>query len=526
MPSGNETTHVLNGVTIQGGMRFEYPGGQYVDGGPVLDVTPQRFGAAADGVTNDDAAFLAAVTYASVYGNGVVFLPKGSYKKVAQTSVPNDVRIVGVGAQSRIIGPGFTLGSRNTVELVSFESATANASIALSFKTDAGYTATTIKDCVFTNLSRGVDVGGTATNASHKRIRVIDCYFTNCTYGIYQTYGQYNVYSRNVFEMSAAQRAILFNGGSYNQITSNSITGGTTGIIFLYARNVAGSNVLFHNVISQNTITGVTEESISLDLTGNTAAAVGVFDRDTVSVKAINGSAVDVTCAAAAFATSGSVFTGYYVLMRTGLLAGQAFKINTHLNSNLNLEMNTTEAYPLLTVADEFSICAPFVGNVITGNTILSSGTFAILLYGICAGNVIANNSVAGASIAVWSLSSVIASTINVTGRTGRAPSENNVVSFNAVRGGSIAFTFNDFGADAYSAVVGNELSHNRVVNGKFPLANPLAQTPPVWASGNNTPEGAVVAPVGSLFTRQDGGVSTTLYVKTSGTGNTGWTAK
>jgi hypothetical protein len=45
-------------------------------------------------------------------------------------------------------------------------------------------------------------------------------------------------------------------------------------------------------------------------------------------------------------------------------------------------------------------------------------------------------------------------------------------------------------------------------------------------ASGAGTPEGAVSAPVGSLFLRTDGGASTTLYVKTSGTGNTGWTAK
>lgn len=43
---------------------------------------------------------------------------------------------------------------------------------------------------------------------------------------------------------------------------------------------------------------------------------------------------------------------------------------------------------------------------------------------------------------------------------------------------------------------------------------------------GAGTPEGVVTAPVGSLFLRSDGSTSTTLYVKTSGTGNTGWTAK
>ena len=43
---------------------------------------------------------------------------------------------------------------------------------------------------------------------------------------------------------------------------------------------------------------------------------------------------------------------------------------------------------------------------------------------------------------------------------------------------------------------------------------------------GTGTPESAVTAGVGSLFLRTDGGASTTLYVKESGTGNTGWVAK
>lgn len=44
--------------------------------------------------------------------------------------------------------------------------------------------------------------------------------------------------------------------------------------------------------------------------------------------------------------------------------------------------------------------------------------------------------------------------------------------------------------------------------------------------NGDGSPESAVTAPVGSIYLRTDGGASTTLYVKTSGTGNTGWTAK
>lgn len=46
------------------------------------------------------------------------------------------------------------------------------------------------------------------------------------------------------------------------------------------------------------------------------------------------------------------------------------------------------------------------------------------------------------------------------------------------------------------------------------------------WLSGSGTPEGAVTAPVGSLYSRTDGGAGTSFYVKESGTGNTGWVAK
>lgn len=43
---------------------------------------------------------------------------------------------------------------------------------------------------------------------------------------------------------------------------------------------------------------------------------------------------------------------------------------------------------------------------------------------------------------------------------------------------------------------------------------------------GTSTPESVVTANIGSLFLRVDGSTSTTLYVKTTGTGNTGWTPK
>lgn len=57
-------------------------------------------------------------------------------------------------------------------------------------------------------------------------------------------------------------------------------------------------------------------------------------------------------------------------------------------------------------------------------------------------------------------------------------------------------------------------------------LAPSEAELLSLMSTGAGTPEGAVTATVGSLFLRSDGGASTTLYVKESGTGNTGWVAK
>ena len=50
--------------------------------------------------------------------------------------------------------------------------------------------------------------------------------------------------------------------------------------------------------------------------------------------------------------------------------------------------------------------------------------------------------------------------------------------------------------------------------------------TAPLVTSGAGSPEGVLTAQIGSIYMRTDGGALTTLYVKETGTGNTGWVAK
>jgi Pectate lyase superfamily protein len=48
----------------------------------------------------------------------------------------------------------------------------------------------------------------------------------------------------------------------------------------------------------------------------------------------------------------------------------------------------------------------------------------------------------------------------------------------------------------------------------------------PLITSGDGSPEGVISGIKGSFYMRTDGGAGTTMYVKESGTGNTGWVAK
>lgn len=86
--------------------------------------------------------------------------------------------------------------------------------------------------------------------------------------------------------------------------------------------------------------------------------------------------------------------------------------------------------------------------------------------------------------------------------------------------------------------VVGNPSVGGVVLNGTDTttriverISAPDATTPisPARAmdlEGAGTPEGNVAAGVGSTYRRRNGGAGTSFYVKESGTGNTGWTAK
>ncbi len=72
-----------------------------------------------------------------------------------------------------------------------------------------------------------------------------------------------------------------------------------------------------------------------------------------------------------------------------------------------------------------------------------------------------------------------------------------------------------------------NEIQDSAVVDALKEIARILAdiEVLPIY-TGNGTPEGNITAGIGSVYLRTDGGAISTIYIKESGTGNTGWVPK
>jgi hypothetical protein len=79
------------------------------------------------------------------------------------------------------------------------------------------------------------------------------------------------------------------------------------------------------------------------------------------------------------------------------------------------------------------------------------------------------------------------------------------------------------------SAVLGTEIISANNVNPstiglQYNMIDQASKLLTLYGAGS--PEGAVTASPGSIYFNKSGGASTTLYVKQTGTGNTGWVGK
>ena len=157
-----------------------------------------------------------------------------------------------------------------------------------------------------------------------------------------------------------------------------------------------------------------------------------------------------------------------------------------------------------------FTACS---GGVVTGNSLSNFDSRAILLTGGSSGFVISNNRISG-----WGQVLSVASIVAQSGANNITISNNNIYSPSA------SFTGNNY-IHATGTAVNVDILDNKFDNKTKLVENQsVGGISRIVYTGN--PEGVVVSGKGSIVNRIDGGAGSTLYVKESGTGATGWVAK
>jgi putative cofactor-binding repeat protein len=172
-----------------------------------------------------------------------------------------------------------------------------------------------------------------------------------------------------------------------------------------------------------------------------------------------------------------------------------------------------------------------------------TNSDYGIYLLGNANNSVVSGNNLDGASVAKKGIYVVDSSFVTITGNTIRDFTEHGVlITAGTVLVDVISITGNimklvsgtlpdielvasgggSFGTNITAYSNPDYRLTNTIGANALDLANNRYQA---WGS-IATPEGFVTANVGSIFTTSNGGASTTFWVKTSGTGNTGWTGK
>jgi hypothetical protein len=486
-------------------------------------VSVKDFGAVGDGTTNDTAAIQAALTSSTTS----VFFPAGRYRVTSNLTRSGHTYLYGETMTSSILQmegtssfvyTGGTAGdeyntSQLQIERLSFECPTyaAKAVVDVSWTGGSGGTSKTliIRDCEITgtNSAGGFVEGIKLTNARNVTIENVRILGDRDAAPILSGTGVAIYGSSDPVEIMLDKVQVYF------CTTGVDIQGPTEGV---YITNCT--------VIACNT--GVSATSATLEpLICITASH---FNTDLRGVNSVNY--LQQIIQGNLFYAQGGVeanVTGYTGLDLTA--GGNPFESiiadNIFLNLTTGIPANGVFLNSINTATTE-SIVANNLFRLFDSAIILSAGTSNATVqdnkFISCSVGVLdsgTNNFIGGfgefSRTSTSGLSEVFienkSSANNTTKQAGFG-----------IKGKDTAATTKDVAAIRSTPQDANWVNATTVLYGR----NTDALAPYALLGINGSPEGVVTAPVGAIATRRDGGASTTLYVKQSGTGNTGWVAK
>lgn len=158
-------------------------------------------------------------------------------------------------------------------------------------------------------------------------------------------------------------------------------------------------------------------------------------------------------------------------------------------------------------------------GSVLTG--LPTSGTYSKSLAVTSDGTIYTKDTLAVSGVYAPLASPTFTGTVNGAAFTGTGVGQFfNVISTGYLRAAATSFIAFNTRSVLYSSADG-KIEAKNWGNTDFSSVESLYHR-----FGSGSPEGVVTAPVGCIYSRTDGGAGTSMYVKESGTGNTGWVAK
>lgn len=493
------------------------------------------YGALGDGTTDDTTAVQAAITAAAVNG-GTVFFPPGTYRCNGQLVIPNDgasppkqktTRWVGAGAffsgqtlppigasildlrysgtDAKIKTHG--LGSLEVYALTIKDDGTSSGPFFLTTLTSVHFhdvafignptksTSTCDQDAiVLGGTSDSID--GTDDSAFQGYGTVIErCYFSRIRRAVYGRVGANAIIVRdntvwNSCGATNAAAAIEFAGSALNACAGVHLTGNLIEVVgYVYGIRVSRTiNSYFANSFF-DAASGTLSHYL-LETGANYNFILDVMRFDTKPLITESGNAVGTNTYITPHQSQTSFMPQPWKFTNTAEFAGQ-LKIACNpyvvalIQPAVAIGSDANELLQAKRSAAESSNPGTEVFALLQNGKLRLGGSQAGALdFNDAAGNLVASFS---AGLKNWILN----------GSGGN-------MEINSGTGGSyIRFT-------AFGLKLRDHTSSNEII----------------MKSGSGTPEGAVTAPVGSVFFRSNGGAATSFYVKESGAGNTGWVGK
>jgi len=367
-------------------------------------------GTVADGTTDDSAAFETAMAAAMAAGTSLC-VPAGTYLLGHTVHVPPGLVVLGEGPDSLLTvaaGVGMMLGDYVRLSYLAFDHAGTSPMAVMLGDWDRGQrTGVTVSHCTFT---------GDFTWSTMLAWVCNDCLID----------------SNTLTKSGGVGGSIQFAGGKRNRVTNNVVTGGVTGILFIYSRVVTDGNkasLIENNEVIGNTLSGFSEEGISFDVAGNNTETVASFEYDTIAV--VSGSTITLSN------HNWPDYVGFDMVFLSGNMESRTRSITNQVGNDFVLDAAVTDAAP----GDEVVIGAAFKGNLVQNNTVTAQSA-AIMLYGMCFENIVENNVILDGHIIVESTDNIEKSDGNVTGTWGRAPSGYNRVLNNTINNGHVRLVY------------------------------------------------------------------------------------